>query len=1738
MKKFIRMTTCMLIAVSMILSGIPDAFVHVYVARAEEISEDVLPVDEAQDEGSSEDVITVDDLHSEEVSDDVLPDDEAYAEADEDEDAFSEADESDHDCEEAVEDESDELAQTMIGYYRATDYMDLGNTYIDDIPPVKDGYYIWIKGKRWTVFGENDSRKLLIMTESIEAPTLEAAQLQVEMYNSRIPAVFDNEERDLAVEISRDEVGQRDSSYRIYRVDNDGNYMDFYNSPFENDMGYAFVEDFEDRYMFMMSLGESCIYPESHKYLDENNDRDPDDNREVWTRTKTSQWDGMHHSRNYWTMQPWINPAYKDKPSPIHAQPEDNVYGKSMGVRPAFEMDSSKYMFMTTTGEDPDACKKTEHDGEGVFGDLITLSDKRQAKLTIEGKSSPSLFRAQIEDFDGNSVTGKIGQGTAAGTVDIGKFVGGKPITINYQNFTPGSNNYIGAALYNCVGELVKYASFKPDQSSGSWDLVMPAESLVYIGRDDDEGSERKYTLKIFEERRGGAHQSDKVYNISSFDMTYWLDFNFTVEPEGAGTVIVTDDEGVPFEGNIVPAGYDAKISFIPAEGHYYKYCRFSEDSQYTWTDDHGYYNHVSFSGNYYENTDEQWGTFTGRTLAPEHWWSRYRPGLIAHFPERSYHVRFLDSRGSTLEEKTYGYGDTPEYTGRTDLPDRDINRYRQWRWTGNWYPEIAQIDSTTEPEIDYRADYDWAYNIFFYNEKYDYNGNYTGKDLIGQTVVWEGETPVYTGETPVRPPDKHYTYTFKGWDREPAPFLWTDDCEYYARYEPAQRVAGADECWIYADPSPEAGGTVTGADIYNLGDTVTLTAKANDAYEFDGWTEDGEIVSTDAVYSFTAEEERTLTAVFVRIYPVTVNGGSGDGEYREGAAVTIKADRPLPGMEFDEWTGTDGLTFTSGSEKSSEAVFTMPAHDVEIESHYADIPGTEYMLWIEDIPDACYTGSAIKPEPAVHFGDMVLLGGRDYTVSYKNNVAAADAGSDKAPAVVVKGKGNYDGTAEMTFTISKLDIGNARADDISVAFKEGKEQRAKPKVTYMLGNKNVTLKEGTDYVIEWEEGKDYISSGDYVTTVKGIGNYTGELEVHEYIAGAGKTLMTKASVAKIPDQTYTGNSIIFSVMKEAAEDGEVFAADKNGQNFAFTVTCAQKPLTYGTDYSIELKNNKEIGTASVTIRGMGDYAGTKTAEFKITGTSMSSVTFPKDFAFISGYDTASKSFLYSGTAFYAAGAEKAAAAATNNGYVLRYGNAELTNGVDYTVEYRNNTLPGTAEAVFTGKNRFTGSVKKSFKISAYPISGYRIDVEMPGNASYEYAAGGAMPEPKLFYTYGNGEPEELVNGRDYTLKWSNNTAVAASTALKPPTVTITGKGTFAGSRSEKFSIIGSSISSGSVTIDAKDVVFAAKPGICKSVLTLTDRYTGGKLNSGKDYESAVIYSYAADTTVQDASQPIYSGKTVTGYNEAGRAAGTVVDQTKDIIPAGTKINVTVTGKGPYRGSGREADKITGSFYFIEKANDLSKATITIASKAYTGKKITLTDGDISFVINKVPVDLVLDDDYVIIEQIGDNYIDKGSHKVTIKGNGAKGYGFSKTVSFSITARTMDYSISFDANEEGLLDEIANAMHEKDASKTPEEYKAEIRTDYKISGTMKPSVITNDGKLPKCGFTVLHRTIGSKGETWTAVSAADISFREWTREEDGSGQAFSNGGVFKPSWISRLLYGVSFTLHAQWNVQL
>lgn len=108
-------------------------------------------------------------------------------------------------------------------------------------------------------------------------------------------------------------------------------------------------------------------------------------------------------------------------------------------------------------------------------------------------------------------------------------------------------------------------------------------------------------------------------------------------------------------------------------------------------------------------------------------------------------------------------------------------------------------------------------------------------------------------------------------------------------------------------------GGTVSGAGTFASGTEVTLTARPNTNYTFEGWYEGGrKIDGAGATYTFTVSKERMLEARFS--YNVTGGGGYTGGS-SGGSDNTISATLDVSEFKFDKSAPADiTVKLSSGS--------------------------------------------------------------------------------------------------------------------------------------------------------------------------------------------------------------------------------------------------------------------------------------------------------------------------------------------------------------------------------------------------------------------------------------------------------------------------------------------------------------------------------------------------------------------------------------------------------------------------------------------------------------------------------------------------------------------------------------------------------------------------------------------------------------------------------------------------------
>lgn len=196
--------------------------------------------------------------------------------------------------------------------------------------------------------------------------------------------------------------------------------------------------------------------------------------------------------------------------------------------------------------------------------------------------------------------------------------------------------------------------------------------------------------------------------------------------------------------------------------------------------------------------------------------------------------------------------------------------------------------------------------------------------------------------------------------------------------------------------------------------------------------------------------------------------------------------------------------------------------------------------------------------------------------------------------------------------------------------------------------------------------------------------------------------------------------------------------------------------LKKNSDYRVSYGNNVNVGTATVTIEGIGRYTGTVVKTFAIGRKNIA-----KCLATLSG-----TSYEYTG------GAIKP----TVTVQVSSQNTVKLRNGVDYTIAYSNNIKPGTAAVTIKAKgNNYTGSIVKKFKITKKSIS--KLKVSLSAKA-YTYNKKAKKPS----VTVKNGKTK-LKKGRDYKVSYSNNVKVGTAT------VKIAGTGYYSGTIKKTFTI-------------------------------------------------------------------------------------------------------------------------------------------------------------------------------------------------------------------------------------------------------------------------------------------------------------------------------------------------------------
>ena len=271
----------------------------------------------------------------------------------------------------------------------------------------------------------------------------------------------------------------------------------------------------------------------------------------------------------------------------------------------------------------------------------------------------------------------------------------------------------------------------------------------------------------------------------------------------------------------------------------------------------------------------------------------------------------------------------------------------------------------------------------------------------------------------------------------------------------------------------------------------------------------------------------------------------------------------------------------------------------------------------------APYEKAGAKPAEQIcltYYGTPLQYG-KDYTVSYKDNKAVTTKNGTKPPIMVIKGKGNFTGSKEIPFTITKATLTAKNITITPVAYNERKADSYQytPSVKIKVGNS--TLKKGVDYTLAYRHN-DQVSYKAYIEKLeKGIAtnndqpvaiitsipdsNYNiQEIEVPLPIY---QTKITKNNVYIVVDEaTYTGQQIKPAVQVYFADSEHTEALKKvknekltDNSQILQTGLILLKKDDYTLSYGANITAGKNKG--SVTIIGNSpNYGGSISQKFDI----------------------------------------------------------------------------------------------------------------------------------------------------------------------------------------------------------------------------------------------------------------------------------------------------------------------------------------------------------------------------------------------------------------------------------------------------------------------------------------------------------------------------------------------------------
>ncbi|MCR5625681.1 MAG: glycosyl hydrolase 53 family protein [Lachnospiraceae bacterium] len=333
----------------------------------------------------------------------------------------------------------------------------------------------------------------------------------------------------------------------------------------------------------------------------------------------------------------------------------------------------------------------------------------------------------------------------------------------------------------------------------------------------------------------------------------------------------------------------------------------------------------------------------------------------------------------------------------------------------------------------------------------------------------------------------------------------------------------------------------------------------------------------------------------------------------------------------------------------------------------------------------------------------------------------------------------------------------------------------------------------------------DYISQNGTSIKDKLSGNY------YVITMPEGDVTFTAGFKAIAKNTDIAGNDVVLLPISDQAYTGSAITP-------AVIISYNGTRLTEDVDYKLSYANNKNVGTASVTIKGKGSFTGSRTGNFNIVNaTNINKATVDKLSEYpYTGYEIEPK-------------------------VTITYEGKTLSENTDYRLSYYKNEKVGTGYIYANGIGKYSGSRKISFKIRKCDIKKDIYDINN-ANLTFDKSATytSSKIKPAVNITYG---VYTLTQDKDYTAKIGGSRKVGGKAKL-----IISGKGNFKGKIEKEFTITAKALTDSDVDVIIPDVE-SKKNGFTKSKVMVFVNDYGKKLALNSDY--TVTYNKTADNYVQ-----------------------------------------------------------------------------------------------------------------------------------------------------------------------------------------------------------------------------------------------------------------------------------------------